>query len=440
MIATVSPLTAELERRADRHGPITVGLAGAGQMGTDILVQISLMRGLRVGAISDIRPECVFKAARLIGLNGEDIVSAGSPAAIDTAIEQGKLALVEDAALMPEAGRVHVLIDATGNPNTGAELALRSIRHGKPVVMLNVEADVTIGRFLREEARRQGVIYTGAAGDEPAAALEIIGFAQSLGLEIVAAGKGKNNPLKFDAVPADYEAEARQRNMSPRMLVEFVDGSKTMIEMVAIANATGLEPDKPGMHGPKATVGELAQVLIPKSDGGILSKRGCVDYSIGEGVAPGVFCIVETRHPRMLERMSDLKVGRGPYFTLHRPYHLTSLEVPLTVARAVLHKRPDIEPLEHPVAEAIAVAKRELEPGERLGKIGESDYRGWAVTWKEARQANALPIGLAEGARVQQRVKRGSYLTYANCAADDALTLTRIRAKLDEADTRFLKS
>jgi predicted homoserine dehydrogenase-like protein len=171
-----------------------------------------------------------------------------------------------------------------------------------------------------------------------------------------------------------------------------------------------------------------------------LSKRGCVDYSIGEGVAPGVFCIVQARHPRVLDRMRDLKVGRGPYFTLHRPYHLTSLEVPLTVARTVLHKRPDIEPLERPVAEAIAVAKRDLQPGERLGKIGESDYRGWAVTWKEARQANALPIGLAEGARVRQRVEAGSYLTHTNCAADDALTLTRLRAKLDETDKRFLIS
>jgi predicted homoserine dehydrogenase-like protein len=440
MIATVAPLLAELEAWVDGHGPIAIGLAGAGQMGTDILVQISLMPGLKVGAIADIRPECVFEAARLIGLDPKDIVKASSSSAIDGAIEAGRLALAEDASLMAEAGRVHVVVDATGNPSTGADLALRSIQHGKPVVMLNVEADVTIGRYLREEAQRHGVIYTGAAGDEPAAALEIIGFAQSLGLEIVSAGKGKNNPLRFEAVPADYEAEASRRNMSPRMLVEFVDGSKTMIEMVAIANATGLVPDKPGMHGPKAKVSELAQVLIPKADGGVLSKRGCVDYSIGEGVAPGVFCIVETRHPRVLERMSDLKVGKGPYFTLHRPYHLTSLEVPLTVARAVLHRRADIAPLERPVAEAIAVAKRDLRAGERLGKIGESDYRGWAVRWSEARQANALPIGLAEGGRVRQPVKAGSYLTYENCAADETLTLTQIRAKLDESDKRFLIS
>jgi predicted homoserine dehydrogenase-like protein len=138
--------------------------------------------------------------------------------------------------------------------------------------------------------------------------------------------------------------------------------------------------------------------------------------------------------------MSDLKVGKGPYFTLHRPYHLTSLEVPLTAVRAVLHRRADIQPLEWPVAEAIAVAKRDLRPGEILGKIGESDYRGWAVSWKEARQENALPIGLAEGAKMRLPVKAGSYLTHANCVADEALTLTRIRSKLDEADKRFLGS
>jgi predicted homoserine dehydrogenase-like protein len=440
MIATVAPLLAEIERWMERHGPITIGLAGAGQMGTDILVQVSLMRGLRIGAIADIRPQCAFEAASMVGLASQDIVRASSASVIDGAIEGGRLVLAEDASLMAEAGRVDVVVDATGNPSTGADLALQSIRHGKAVVMLNVEADVTVGRYLRQEAERHGVVYTGAAGDEPAAALEVVGFAQSLGLDIIAAGKGKNNPLKFDAVPADYEAEAIRRNMSARMLVEFVDGSKTMIEMVAIANATGLVPDKPGMHGPKAKISELAQVLIPKADGGILSKRGCVDYSIGEGVAPGVFCIVRARHPRVLERMSDLKVGKGPYFTLHRPYHLTSLEVPLTVARAVLHRQPDIAPLERPVAEAIAVAKRDLRPGERLGKIGESDYRGWAVTWREARQANALPIGLAEGGRVRQPIKAGSYLTYENCAADETLTLTRIRAKLDEADKRFLIS
>jgi predicted homoserine dehydrogenase-like protein len=330
------------------------------------------------------------------------------------------------------------VIDATGNPNIGTLFALEAMKNGKHVVMLNVEADITIGRFLKEEAKKAGVVYTGAAGDEPACTLELIAFAKSLGMDIVAAGKGKNNPLKFDAMPAEYEAEALARNMNPRMLVEFVDGSKTMIEMVAIANATGLKIDVPGMHGPAATREELAHVLIPKADGGVLNNKGVVDYSIGKGVAPGVFIVVETRHPRVLERMIDLKVGKGPYFSLLRPYHLTSLEVPLSAARAVLYKRPDMEPVDYPVAEAIAVAKQDLSAGASLGKIGETDYRGFAMNWSEARAAGALPLGLAEKAKVLKPIKAGEYLTYENCVPDDSMVVTQIRRRLDQTDGRFV--
>ncbi len=437
MIENVSTLASRLRARAEAKGPVTIGLAGAGQMGTDIVVQLALMPGLRLGAIAEINGLAAIDAALLAGHARGDIVEAANAAAIDAAIEGNKIAVTSDLAALAAAGRIDVVIDATGNPNVGTVLALDAIANGKHVVMLNVEADITIGRHLKSEAVRAGVVYTGAAGDEPAAALELIGFAQSLDLTIVCAGKGKNNPLNFDAVPAEYEAEARTRNMNARMLVEFVDGSKTMIEMVAIANCTGLVPDVPGMHGPAATREELASVLVPKSHGGVLSKRGCVDYSIGKGVAPGVFCIVETGHPRLLERLVDLKVGQGPFFTLFRPYHLTSLEVPLSAARAVLDGRADMVPLDRPVAEAITVAKRDLTPGEVLGKIGETQYRAFAMTAAEARHASAVPLGLAEGARIVKPVKKGSALTYDNCAPDDSLIVTQIRKRLDRQDARF---
>jgi predicted homoserine dehydrogenase-like protein len=438
VISNVSSLARELRRHAEEKGAIRIGVAGAGQMGTDLAVQLARMEGLRLAAIAELNIANAQAALLLAGHTREDFAEARSAQDIDRLIEMKKIAITGDLQALVAAGRIDVVIDATGNPNTGAVFALAAIKAGKPIVMLNVEADITIGRFLHEEARRAGVVYTGAAGDEPAAALELIGFAQSLGLSIVCAGKGKNNPLKFDAVPADYEKEARERNMNARMLVEFVDGSKTMVEMVAIANATGLVPDVPGMHGPAATRDELADVLIPKSKGGVLNRAGCVDYSIGKGVAPGVFCIVEADHPRVIERMIDLKVGKGPYFSLFRPFHLTSLEVPISAAHAVLHGEADMVPLDHPVAEAIALAKRDLKPGETLGKIGETEYRAWAMTWGEARQANALPVGLAERAKVVKPVKAGSYLTYDNCVPDDTLTITQIRRRLDQADARFL--
>ncbi|PBB93672.1 homoserine dehydrogenase [Mesorhizobium sp. WSM3864] len=429
---------AELLQRAEKQGPITIGLAGAGQMGTDIVVQVALMPGMRIGAISEVRPQAAIDAALLAGHDRSDIVQTPNAPAIDRAIEAGKIAVTEDLHALAAAGRIDVIIDATGNPNIGTLFALEVMKNGKHIVMLNVEADITIGRFLKEEARKAGVVYTGAAGDEPACTLEIIGFAKSLGFNIVAAGKGKNNPLKFDAVPADYEKEAAERNMNARMLVEFVDGSKTAIEMVAIANATGLVPDVPGMHGPTATLEELASVLCPREDGGVLHRKGVVDYSIGKGVAPGVFCIIETKHPRVLERMIDLKVGRGPYFTIFRPYHLTSLEVPLSAARAVVYKRADMEPLDHPVAEAVAVAKTSLGTGQSLGMIGENDYRGFAMTWEDARAKGALPLGLAERAKVVKPVKAGDFLTYENCVPDDSMVITQIRRRLDQSDGRFV--
>jgi predicted homoserine dehydrogenase-like protein len=429
---------AELIERAEEKGPITIGLAGAGQMGTDIVVQVAQMPGLRIGAISEVRPQAAIDAALLAGFDRSEIVTANSPAAIEAAIEAGKIAVTEDLKALAAAGHIDAIIDATGNPNIGTLFALDVMRNGKHIVMLNVEADITIGRFLKEEARKAGVVYTGAAGDEPACTMEIIGFAQSLGFEIVAAGKGKNNPLKLDAMPADYQREAEERNMNARMLVEFVDGSKTAIEMVAIANATGLVPDVPGMHGPTATLQQLASVLCPKEDGGILNRKGVVDYSIGKGVAPGVFCIIKTRHPRILERMIDLKVGKGPYFTLYRPYHLTSLEVPLSAARAVLYKRADMQPLDHPVAEAVAVAKRPLAANETLGMIGETDYRGHAMTWEDARRSGAIPIGLAERAKVMRPLKAGELLTYDNCVPDDSMVVTQIRRRLDQSDGRFV--
>ncbi|MDQ0473762.1 NAD(P)H-dependent oxidoreductase [Labrys wisconsinensis] len=430
---------ADLAERVRARGPIVVGLVGAGQMGTDLIVQIALMHGLRIGAVAvRTRPQNAVEAALSAGHARGDLVEASSATAVDRAIEAGRIAITTDLDALAGAGRIEVVIDATGHPESGAQVALAAIRHGKHMVMLNVEADITIGRSLKAQADKAGVIYTGAAGDEPAAAVELVAFARALGLTVVAAGKGKNNALNFDAVPEDYEAEARARDMNPRMLVEFVDGTKTMVEMVALANATGLTPDRPGMHGPRATKDELADVFRLQGEGGVLSRKGVVDYTIGKGVAPGVFCVVEPTHPRVLERLTDLHVGKGPLFTLHRPYHLTSLETPLSAARAVLYGRADMQPLDHPVAETGAVAKRDLAPGTVLGRIGERDYRGWSMVWADARKARAVPIGLAEKARVTRPVKKGELLNHENCAVDETLTIVKLRRALDQADARFL--
>ncbi|MEP1291993.1 MAG: SAF domain-containing protein, partial [Nitratireductor sp.] len=356
---------------------------------------------------------------------------ADTASAATAAIEAGKIAIISNELLVTNP-LLDVVIDATGKPGVAADFDLMAMEHGKHVVMMNVEADVTIGCLLKQEADRLGVVYTVGAGDEPSSCMELIEFASALGYSIVSAGKGKNNPLNHDAVPDDYVEEATRRNMNPRMLVEFVDGSKTMVEMAAIANATGLVPDVPGMHGPNADRDEMVKVLIPRQDGGILTRKGVVDYTVGKGVAPGVFVIVEATHPRIIERMDDLHIGTGPYYSFFRPYHLTSLEVPLTAARIMLTGKPDMVPLPRPVAEVCALAKRDLAAGEVFDAIGETCYRSFTMTVTDARAKNAVPVGLLEGGKVLKPVRKGELLTTDNAAPDPNTRLFALRRRQDQ--------
>ncbi|MEZ5810067.1 MAG: homoserine dehydrogenase [Rhizobiaceae bacterium] len=424
-------LARDLARREDEGRPVRIGLIGCGEMGTDIVTQVAQMRGLVVAAIADTQPGRARAAIETAGLPAGTAVEAARSSDILAAIEAGRTAIVADAALAATSDLVDVVIDATGKPAVGADIGLTAMEHGKHLVMMNVEADVTIGAYLKHAAERLGVVYSLGAGDEPSSCMELIEFVSAMGHRIVAAGKGKNNPLNHDAVPDDYREEAERRNMNPRMLVEFVDGSKTMVEMAAIANATGLVPDRPGMHGPAASREELASVLCPVADGGVLSRKGVVDFTVGKGVAPGVFVIAEMAHPRLRERMNDLKLGAGPYYTFFRPYHLTSLEVPLTCARAALYGKADMVPLDRPVAEVCAVAKRDLKPGDRLDAIGETTYRSWIMQAGEARAAGAVPCGLLEGGTVTAPIARGELLTRTNAEPDPGSRLVALRAKQD---------
>jgi len=421
-------LAEALDARERAGRPVRVGLVGAGQMGTDILVQTALMRGIEVVAAADAIPENVFAACATAGV-GERAPEMADDVA--RSVARGRLAVCRGHREVCTAPDVDVIIDATGNPNVGAEVALATIAAGKHMVMMNVEADVTIGAYLSARAYEAGVVYTLGAGDEPSSTMEIVNFLRGLGYPIVAAGKGKNNKFNVDATPDAYREEALRRNMNPRMLVEFVDGSKTMVEMVALANATGLVPDIPGMHGPDAALDALHRVFCPRGEGGILSRKGVVDFTVAKGVAPGVFAIAELRHPRLMERMSDLRIGDGPYYTFFRPYHLTSLEVPLSAAAAVLFGQSHMRPLSVPAAEVGARAKRDLAPGEILDAIGEYGYRGFALSRVEAQRLDALPLGLAQGATVTARVAKGAYLTYGNCAPDETLRIVQLRREQD---------
>lgn len=428
---SLTGLARELKAHAEQGEQIRIGLIGCGEMGTDIVTAATRMDGIVVAAIADVRPEVATRAVEIAyQSHGHSAVVSGTDK-LNAAIERGVVAVVDDAAVMLDSELIDVVVEATGLPGVGADFAVAAMERSKHLVMMNVEADVTLGSYLKSQADRHGVVYTLGAGDEPSSCMELIEFVSAMGHKIVCAGKGKNNPLNIDAVPEAYEQEAQQRNMNPRMLVEFVDGSKTMVEMAAIANATGLIPDKAGMHGPAAGVDDLASVLVPAEHGGVLSGAGRVDYSVGSGLAPGVFVVAEMRHPRISERMADLKLGSGPYHTFIRPYHLTSLEVPLSCARAVLHGKADMVPLPKPAAEVCAVAKRDLAVGETLDQIGEYCYRAWVMDYHSARSKGAVPCGILAGAKVTKSVKKGELLTSDSIAPDNDTRIVQLRKLQD---------
>jgi predicted homoserine dehydrogenase-like protein len=345
------------------------------------------------------------------------------------AITQGRTVLATDWKLSTTLAGIQTVIDCTGSPELGAVIALACIAARKHIVMMNVECDVTVGAILRRKAEAAGVIYTLAAGDEPAAIMELYRFATALGFRIVAVGKGKNNPLDIYATPEALADKARARDMSARMLCEFVDGSKTAVEMCSVSNATGLVPDLRGMHGAKCTRETLHKVFCPKSEGGVLSQTGVVDYAIG--VHPGVFVVFTTDQPRLKHGLIQRDMGTGPNYLLFRPYHLCSIEVPLTAAQTVIYGESAGHPQSKPTSECIAIAKRDLKAGETLDAIGEFCYRGSIDLAGKARAERLLPLGLAKGAVLKRDVPRDRALAYDDLASIPDTQLYRLRQEQD---------
>jgi predicted homoserine dehydrogenase-like protein len=313
----------------------------------------------------------------------------------------------------------------------GARVSLDCINNKKHIVMMNVECDITVGPILRQMAENAGVVYSLTAGDEPGSIVEVYRFAKALGFQVVAAGKGKNNPLNIYATPSDLQEKADARNMSAKMLCEFVDGSKTMIEMAAVSNATGLIPDIRGMHGPSCNVKDLTKVFCRRDQGGILEKEGVVDYGIGD-INPGVFVIVTTDHPRLIEGLVQRDMGNGPNYLLYRPYHLCSIETPITAAQSVIYGESTAHPMKKLTSECITVAKKDLKAGEVLDGIGEFCYRASIETFEVAKAGNMLPIGLAKGAKLLSDVKRDDIITYDMVEMNHNSVLLQLRRIQDQ--------
>ena len=421
---------AELEKLGK---PILAGIAGAGQMGVGLVSQMLSMRGMKPVVVCDTVLEKAKNAFREAGLNeGKDFVVADTVGDGNKILKSGKLVASGNSDLATSCDLVNCTIDATGIPEAGARIALDAIKNKKHIVMLSVETDVCIGPLLYKKAQDAHLVYSGSAGDEPGAVMELYDFADALGFEIRVIGKGKNNAMDCSCTPDTTADEAAQRGMSARMLCAFKDGTKTMIEMTAMANATGFLPDVQDAHGATAHLKDLPDLLSLKSEGrgGILSRYQTVEYI--NGIAPGVFLIFSTKLPVVRQELAYISMGNGPNYVLYRPYHLISLETPLTVAKACIEGIPSIVPRFGLVAETGTIAKRDLDAGEKLDGIGGYTIRGTFISSAEAKKKNALPISLINANTSMMRdVKKGELISYDDVKLDENSLIVQLRREQD---------
>jgi len=422
----------KLLQRAEEGRPVTLAVVGAGQMGTGLVSQVVALPWFDVTGIADIDLERARAAYRLAGIPDHRVQVVDDLPGAERARANGYRIVTRSAELLAQIPGNEVVVEATGVPEVGAIVAEAAIRSRRHIVMLNVETDVTVGRILKQMADEAGVVYSTSAGDEYAPAKELVEFARTLGFSVVCAGKGKNNPLDRTATPDKVEARARELGANPWMLASFGDGTKTAVEMACLANATGLVPDVRGMHGPQAKVQQLPKIFCPKEHGGILNRKGVVDYAIG--VAPGVFCVIESENEVVAQEMRYLGMGDGPYWVLYRPYHLTSLETAISVATAAIYGEATIAPGPKPVAEAIAVAKRDLKAGERLDKIGGWTHYGLVERADVAMDENLLPVGLAEGCVLTTDFDMGEPIRWSAVEPNQASRLYQLRKAQDAQD------
>jgi len=420
-----------LKKLEEEHNQIKVGIVGAGQMGRGLISQLYKMKGMTPSVICDIDIEKVLYAFSKSNINKEDYIITNNVSKANDAIKAGKIVVSEDKKIASIVDEVDAVVDATGFTDIGAEIAIDTIENRKHMIMLDVEADVVVGPILKQKAEKAGVIYTGSAGDEPGAVKEMFDFCEALGFDIKVIGKGKNNEVDHSCTPDSIREYAINRGVSPKMQCSFSDGTKNMVELCCMANATGLTPDVRGGHGPKSGVKDLVKILSLKEEGGILNNYGVVEWV--NGIAPGVFTIISTDLEFVHHELQYLKIGDGPNYLLYRPYHLCAMETPLTIARAVLDKAPTIVPIDGPVCEAITVAKKDLKKGEKIDGIGGFCTYGTIDKIEIAKELNALPIGLInDNTFMAKDVKKGEIITYNDVILDENSPAVKLRREQDK--------
>ena len=425
-----------LQTRHHAGKPVRAVLIGAGKFGSMFLSQVPHVAGLEVPVIVDLDPQRAKDACRSVGWDEARIAACHFTADAAKAV----------------AGDVEVVVEATGNPAAGIRHARAAIAAGKHIVMVNVEADVLAGPLLAEEARRAGVVYSLAYGDQPALTAEIVDWARASGFTVVCAGKGtKYLPAYHDVTPDSVwqhygltASEAQSAGMNPQMFNSFLDGTKSAIEMAAIANACGLDVPQTGLLFPPCGVDDLPHTLRPRDKGGVLEKSGVVEVvsSLERDGRPvfrdlrwGVYAVLEAPNDYAADcfRQYGLKTdASGRYAAMYKPHHLIGLELNISVLSAALRKEPTGQ-AQGFCGDVVSVAKRNLRASETLD--GEGGYTVWGklMPAQTSLRAAALPIGLAHRVKLKNDIAHGGLVRWSDVEIDVTNDAVKTRKAMEAA-------
>jgi predicted homoserine dehydrogenase-like protein len=424
-----------LAARVQAGKPVRVGLIGAGKFGSMFLAQVPSIAGLEVALICDRDLDRAKAACRTVGWDAGRIAHTRfSERGRDACLDQG----------------VDVVVEATGDPAAGIAHALAAIEARKPIVMVNVEADALAGPWLAAKARAAGVIYSLAYGDQPALIAEMVDWARAAGFTVAAAGKGTKYLPAYHTVTPDgvwehyglTAEEARKAGMNSQMFNSFLDGTKSAIEMAAVANACELDVPRDGLLFPPCGADALANVLRPKASGGVLDRDGMVEVvsSLERDGSPvaldlrwGVYVVLKAANDYAAACFKQYGLptdSSGRYAAMYKPYHLIGLELSISVLNAALRGEPTGS-CRTWRGDAVAVAKRGLKAGEMLD--GEGGYTVYAKLIPAAKsvERGALPIGLAHHVKLTRDVAAGEILTSADVALDATQEPVRIRREME---------
>lgn len=396
-----------LERRQREGNPVRVAMTGAGYMGRGIALQIErYITGMSLVAIANRTVSAAETAYREAGVEGvRHVQTIGQ---LEETIAQGGRAVTDDAVMLCQAAGVDAIIEATGDVEYSAHVALAAIRNRKHIILMNAELDATVGPILKVYADRAGVVFTNADGDQPGVMMNLFRFVKTIGYQPVLAGNIKGLQ-DYYRTPETQRGFAAQHNITPKMATSFADGTKISMENAVVANATGFTVGKRGMYGPRCAHVNEAVTLFPLDQ---MMNGGLVDYILGAEPGPGVFILGYNEHPVRQGYMKYFKMGEGPLYVFYIPYHLPHLEVPLTAARAVLFADAAAAPLGRPVVDVITLAKRDLKAGEVLDGIGGFTSYGVAENSEVCRSQKLLPMGLSEGCRLRRDIPKDQSLAY----------------------------